>query len=106
MRNNKRAILNWAVAAWIILASVGCPLPDAQAESSAVPARPTYPVAQTGGQVDEYHGINIADPYRWMEDIDSPATRTWVAAEAKLTDDYLTAIPGRDKIAQRLKQIA
>jgi prolyl oligopeptidase len=105
MRNNQRAIPNWAVAAWVILASVGCPLRDAQAGSSTVPAGPTYPVAQPGSQVDEYHGIKIDDPYRWMEDIDSLATRTWVEAEAKLTNDYLIAIPGRDKIVERLKQI-
>jgi prolyl oligopeptidase len=37
--------------------------------------------------------------------VDSPATRGWVEAEAKLTSDYLAAIPGRDRIAQRLKQI-
>jgi prolyl oligopeptidase len=68
-------------------------------------AAPKYPVAQRIDHVDEYHGVKVADPYRWMEDIDSPATRTWVEAEAQLTSDYLAAIPGRKKIAQRLKEI-
>jgi prolyl oligopeptidase len=40
-----------------------------------------------------------------MEDIDSPATRAWVEAEGKLSRDYLNAIPGREAIAERLKQI-
>ena len=40
-----------------------------------------------------------------MEDVDSPETRAWVEAQAKLTSDYLAAIPGREHIAERLKQI-
>ncbi len=64
-----------------------------------------YPAARRGDQIDEYHGIQVADPYRWMEDIDSPETRIWVEAEAKLTAGYLAAIPGREQIAQRLKEI-
>ena len=64
-----------------------------------------YPVARRGDQVDHYHGIAVADPYRWMEDVDAPETRTWVEAEAKLTSGYLAAIPGRDRIARRLVEI-
>ena len=64
-----------------------------------------YPAARRGDQIDRYHGIAVADPSRWMEDIDSPQTRHWVEAEAKLTSDYLAAIPGRDDIARRLKEI-
>src|ERR1700737_3137811 len=107
MRNNVniRPIPNLAVAALLILASVAFPLLGVLAGSSAVPAGPAYPTARRGHQVDEYHAIKVADPYRWMEDIDSPPTRAWVEAEAKLTSDYLAAIPGRDKIAQRLKEI-
>jgi prolyl oligopeptidase len=64
-----------------------------------------YPVAQRADHVDVYHGVKVADPYRWMEDIDSPATRAWVEAEAQLTSNYLAGIPGRERIAQRLKEI-
>jgi len=71
----------------------------------AAPLELRYPSAARGGQVDGYHGTLVADPYRWMEDVDAPATRAWVEAEAKLTSDYLAAIPGRDRIAQRLKEI-
>ena len=35
----------------------------------------TYPVAKTVAQVDEYHGTQVADPYRWLEDLDSSGTR-------------------------------
>ena len=53
-----------------------------------------YPPAARGDQIDSYHGIAVADsdPYRWMENIDSPATRAWIEAEGKLTSNYLAAI--------------
>jgi prolyl oligopeptidase len=102
---NTRAIPNWAAASLLILASAGSSLTDARAGSSTIPAELAYPLAQRGNQIDEYHGIKVADPYRWMEDIDSPPTRAWVEAEARLTGGYLAAIPGRVTIAQRLKEI-
>jgi len=64
-----------------------------------------YPAAARGDHVDVYHGVKVPDPYRWMEDIDSPQTRTWVEAEAKLSSAYLARIPGRDRIAAQLKKI-
>ena len=78
------------------------------AGAESMPPPPTaleYPVAHRADHVDVYHGVKVADPYRWMEDIDSPATRAWVETEAQLTSNYLAAIPGRGKIAQRLKEI-
>jgi prolyl oligopeptidase len=65
----------------------------------------SYPAASRDSVVADYHGVKIPDPYRWMEDIDSPATRAWVEAEDKLSRDYLNAIPGREAIAERLRQI-
>jgi prolyl oligopeptidase len=64
-----------------------------------------YPPAMRGDHVDRYHGVAVPDPYRWMEDIDAPATRAWVAAEAKLSRLYLDAVPGRQAIADRLKRM-
>ena len=65
----------------------------------------TYPTAPRGDVSSDYHSVKVPDPYRWMEDIDSPATRTWVEAEDKLSRDYLAALPGRAAIAARLKEI-
>ena len=65
----------------------------------------TYPAAARGAQVDNYHGVSIADPYRWLEDVDSPATKEWVAAENKLTDSFLASIPQRQAIRTRLTQL-
>jgi prolyl oligopeptidase len=65
----------------------------------------SYPAAPAGDVSSNYHGVKVPDPYRWMEDIDSPGTRAWVEAEDKLSRDYLNAIPGREGIAQRLTRI-
>jgi prolyl oligopeptidase len=65
----------------------------------------TYPLAPRGAQVDEYHGVKVPDPYRWMEDIDSPDTRTWVAAQGQLSREFLDSIGGRDSMTQRLRDI-
>jgi prolyl oligopeptidase len=65
----------------------------------------SYPAAERGSQVDDYHGTRVADPYRWLEDVDSPATKAWVQAENKLTFGYLATIPERTAIRNRLTQL-
>jgi len=65
----------------------------------------SYPQAARGTQVDNYHGTTIADPYRWLEDVDAPATTAWVAAQNKLTDSFLASIPQREPIRNRLTQL-
>jgi prolyl oligopeptidase len=64
-----------------------------------------YPAAARSDHVDQYHGIAVADPYRWMEDIDSAQTQAWVQAQGKISRDYLAALPHRDEIARRLKEV-
>jgi prolyl oligopeptidase len=68
-------------------------------------ARPAYPEAARGPVVDDYNGVKVADPYRWMEDLDSDQTRAWVAAETKLTESYLASIPDRDALRGRLAEL-
>ncbi len=72
----------------------------ASAEPAAAP--PAYPPAPRGDVVDVIHGVKVADPYRWLENLDSPETRAWVDAEGALTDAYLDGLPGREKIADEL----
>ncbi len=81
-----------------------CSLAEFAPVSAAQPEI-VYPPAMRGDHVDHYHGVAVPDPYRWLEDIDSPATRAWVEAEARLARSYLDAIPGRQAIAGRLKQM-
>ena len=64
-----------------------------------------YPRAHKVDQVDNYHGVEVADPYRWLEDPDSAETREWVEAQNKLTFGYLEEIPARSKIRERLTEL-
>ncbi|WP_247679793.1 prolyl oligopeptidase family serine peptidase [Chitinophaga polysaccharea] len=62
-----------------------------------------YPETKKVDTVDDYHGTKIADPYRWLENDHSEETKAWVAAENKVTQDYLSQIPFRDNIKKRLE---
>jgi len=64
-----------------------------------------YPKAKTVDQADDYHGTKVADPYRWLEDTDSPDTLAWVEAENKVTFSYLDQIPYRGAIHNRLEKL-
>jgi prolyl oligopeptidase len=66
-----------------------------------------YPAAKRGEQVDDYHGVKVADPYRWLEDDvrTSKEVADWVAAENKITFGYLESIPAREKIRKRLTEL-
>ncbi len=64
-----------------------------------------YPEAKRGDVVDDYHGTPVADPYRWMENLDSAEVREWVAAQNALAEPYLEAIPARQPIIDRLTEL-
>jgi len=83
------------------LLAIGAGTMGAQAQNAPL----SYPAAARGTQVDDYHGASIADPYRWLEDTDSPATKAWVEAQNRLTDSFLATIPERPAIKNRLTQI-
>ncbi len=65
----------------------------------------TYPNARKTDQVDTYHGTQVADPYRWLEDDRSAETADWVKAENTVTFDYLAQIPYRKQLQDRLEQV-
>lgn len=62
-----------------------------------------YPKTRKGDVIDTYFGTEVADPYRWLEDDRSDETGAWVAAQNKVTFDYLDSIPYRDQLKTRLQ---
>jgi prolyl oligopeptidase len=70
---------------------------------SPAPATPlVYPITARVNVTDKYHGVVVEDPYRWLEDLDSDATRHWVEAENNVSKPRLEALPHREWVKQRL----
>lgn len=92
-----------------LLASICSLLPALAGNEPSVSVKPipalVYPPAPRDTVVDDYHGVLVPDPYRWLEQLDSPDTRSWVKAEAQLTDSYLAKIKVRAALRQRLTQL-
>ncbi|SKB16108.1 Prolyl endopeptidase [Planktothrix sp. PCC 11201] len=65
----------------------------------------SYPQTRKCDQVDQYHGVTVADPYRWLEDLDSEETALWVEAQNTVTFGYLNQISAKETIKQRLTQL-
>lgn len=65
----------------------------------------TYPESVQTDQVDNYHGTQVADPYRWLEDPHSAETQAWIEAQNAITFDLLNQIPARTNIQNRLTQL-
>ncbi len=84
-----------AVSVAAVLLAGGC-------GRDAADAAPEYPATARGAVVDDYHGTEVADPYRWLETLDSPDTNAWVAGQNELARPYLEAIPARREIIERL----
>lgn len=76
-----------------------CLLPISYAQSL------NYPNTRKSDQVDDYHGVKVADPYRWLEDDNSAETGAWVKAENEVTFAYLEKIPCRMKVRARIEQL-
>jgi prolyl oligopeptidase len=90
-------------SAWALIATI-CLI--AASLSAAAPALALdYPASKTGDTVDDYHGVQVADPYRWLEDLQSPEVVSWVEEQNKLTFGYLEGIEGRQRIFERLKEV-
>ena len=64
-----------------------------------------YPKTKTVNQVDEYFGVKVADPYRWLEDDNSAETAAWVEAENKVTQDYISKIPFRNALKEKMMKL-
>lgn len=64
-----------------------------------------YPVFPKSDVVDDYHGTPVADPWRWLEDPNSEQTQNWVKAQNDVTMPFLSSLPGRKSIINRLTEL-
>ncbi len=80
---------------------------DAAATSTTAAPALGYPDTARGDTVDPQFGVDVADPYRWLEDDVrvNPKVADWVAAQNKVTDTYLETLPGRDKFKKRMTEL-
>lgn len=91
---------------WMLLAAglAACQaaVPPARAADGIV-----YPETRRVDHVDSYHGVEVADPYRWLEEDvrQSDAVADWVAAQNRVTFDWLRDVPGRERIRRRLTEL-
>ena len=85
-----RAVTGIAGAALVVaIAAAGAQ------QGVAVPPPPPTEVREV---VDTLHGVDVPDPYRWLEDQEAPETRAWIDAQNAYTDTVLGALPGRDRL--------
>ncbi|TAJ55131.1 MAG: S9 family peptidase [Nevskiaceae bacterium] len=72
---------------------------------SLAAAATDYPATPRGEMVEDYFGTAVADPYRWLEDVDAAETLSWVKAQQALADPLLAALPERAPLKQRLTEL-
>jgi prolyl oligopeptidase len=91
----------WLIGAAVLTVLISCKEEDKKEESMAM----TYPQSKKVDTVDVYHGVKVADPYRWLEDDRSEETGAWVKEQNKTTEEFLSQITYRDEIKERLTEI-
>lgn len=89
----------------VILAAISGLFPSpVLAQEKAANGKCTPPT-RIDGAVETIHGVSVADPYRWLEDQNSPETRSWIDAQDRCTDAVLDSVPGRTQISKRLTEL-
>ncbi|HEY0112754.1 MAG TPA: prolyl oligopeptidase family serine peptidase [Allosphingosinicella sp.] len=97
-----------AAAAFLLLPLSACAMKDASPEqASAHRASLVYPVSERQNIVENQFGVQVADPYRWLEDDVrvNPKVRQWVAEQNALTESYLATLPAKPHFQQRMTQL-
>jgi prolyl oligopeptidase len=77
----------------------------APVEFPAMDTKPSYPPSRSESVMDKLHGVEVADPYRWLEDVNSAEVKAWVEKQNALTQSLLEAVPGRSQIHERLGKL-
>ena len=103
-RRKRIGALRWPFRATLLLLLALQIANLTQAQESASPAK-CPPVARIDSAKDNYGSTVVADPYRWLEDQNSPETRAWIEAEEKCTEAALSNFSGRAQLTKRLGEL-
>jgi prolyl oligopeptidase len=90
---------------WRVYAAVLSPLLFALVGLSQQTDPPSLPQTPRKPVVDEYHGVKVSDPYRWLEDTKDPSVRKWVNGQNRFARDFLDKLPAHKAILDRLKKL-
>lgn len=90
-----------------VVSTITVTIPSVLTAAAALAQELEYPMTRKGNVVDDFHGTEVADPYRWLEDDvrESDEVRAWVTAQNELSFAYLDSIPERDRIRERLTEL-
>src|ERR1700730_8543591 len=91
-----RNFFGWTMAISLMLSS-----PVAAKEKKGI----FYPMTKTENVVETIQGVEVSDPYRWLEKADDPEVKEWVDKQNAITRSVLDNLPGRDKIRRRLDSL-
>jgi prolyl oligopeptidase len=91
----------------LLIIMSGCSKQPVSSTKADEPGIEKYPATRRVAQTDEYHGVKVADPYRWLEaDVrESPEVAEWVEKQNAVAEAYLDAIPQREQIERRLTEL-
>ena len=92
------------VALISLSAGAGCSSQETRISDAQI-EKMSYPTAARGNQLDDYHGVRVADPYRWMEAGDSEEIRRWVEEQNALAQPYLESVERHEWIKNRLTEL-
>ena len=95
----KLACMAGVACGLLVLAGCGANL------STADQATSSYPPTTRGEVVDDYFGVSVADPYRWLEELDGAETKAWVEAQNAYSRPALEALPDRARLIERLTEL-
>ena len=104
MKNIKLALAQLALIVLTLSISISPLARMVSAHDGDIP-KLTYPETKRGDVVEDYFGTRVPDPYRWLEDDNSPEVAAWVEAENKVTFGYLDKIPYRAQLKDRLTKL-
>jgi prolyl oligopeptidase len=90
----------------VITAALLAPVCSMLATWASAAPDAAYPPAPRDNVIETLHGVQVPDPYRWLEDLDSAQTKAWVTAETRETAQFLNANPLYPKISKQLEQLS